>query len=237
MALLTMVGLGGCSDAPGSSTDRFWVELGPGSTASARLITEANRCPSIEIDGASVPMSVRAAPAPPAFPVLTCEAALPAGVRRVALDGVALPLPHPDPQRIAVIGDTGCRLETGDPPQSCNDPEAWPFADLALAVADWRPDLVVHVGDYLYREDPCPEGDEGCAAARRASTGRPSTPTSSLPRSRSCVSRRSRRRAATTSPATAPDRSGSASSIRDPLEPECSNYTEPYAIEPAGCSS
>jgi hypothetical protein len=46
--------------------------------------------------------------------------------------------------------------------QACNDPEAWPFAQVAQAVAAWDPDLIVHVGDYLYRESPCPAGMTGC---------------------------------------------------------------------------
>jgi hypothetical protein len=33
------------------------------------------------------------------------------------------------------------------------------------AAAAWRPDLVVHVGDYYYRESPCPEGHAGCAGS------------------------------------------------------------------------
>jgi len=60
------------------------------------------------------------------------------------------------------MGDAGCRLEDGDPPQSCNDPEAWPFEQIARSAARLEPDPVIHVGDYLYREDQCPEGDSGC---------------------------------------------------------------------------
>ena len=42
---------------------------------------------------------------------------------------------------------------------------AWPFARLAKAAADLKPDLVIHLGDYLYRESPCPEGNAGCAGS------------------------------------------------------------------------
>ncbi len=74
-----------------------------------------------------------------------------------------LPLPEGPIRRIAVIGDTGCRVNDWEKKyQACNDPEAWPFAQVAQAVADWDPDLIVHVGDYLYRESPCPEGMAGC---------------------------------------------------------------------------
>ena len=77
---------------------------------------------------------------------------------------------------IVAFGDTGCRLKTwlvtrNDPDddeyrgkfQDCNIPSRWPFAQLAASVAAAKPDLVIHVGDYLYRESACPAGDSGCA--------------------------------------------------------------------------
>jgi predicted phosphodiesterase len=71
------------------------------------------------------------------------------------VNGRALPLPRPNPSRIAVLGDTGCRIQ-GARLQDCNDAAKWPFLHVANAAAEARPDLVIHVGDYLYREDPCP---------------------------------------------------------------------------------
>jgi hypothetical protein len=66
------------------------------------------------------------------------------------------------PRRIVVLGDTGCRIK---PPalQDCNDTTKWPFPVLAASAAKLKPDLVIHVGDYLYRESPCPTGNAGCA--------------------------------------------------------------------------
>jgi hypothetical protein len=63
-----------------------------------------------------------------------------------------------------VIGDTGCRLK-GKEFQDCNDPQAYPFARVAASAAAWKPDLVVHVGDFHYREDPCPADRPGCAGS------------------------------------------------------------------------
>jgi calcineurin-like phosphoesterase family protein len=76
----------------------------------------------------------------------------------------ALPLRRREPERILVLGDTGCRLK-GDTVQACNDPLLWPFPTLAKAAAKLRPDLIVDVGDYLYRETPCPAGNAGCAGS------------------------------------------------------------------------
>jgi predicted phosphodiesterase len=56
---------------------------------------------------------------------------------------------------VVVIGDTGCRVK-GARVQDCNDPAKWPFQRVATGAAGSKPDLVIHVGDYLYREDPCP---------------------------------------------------------------------------------
>jgi len=63
-----------------------------------------------------------------------------------------------------VIGDTGCRIE-GKAAQDCRDPAGWPFPAIARGAAAKRPDLVIHVGDYLYRETACPAGKAGCAGS------------------------------------------------------------------------
>jgi hypothetical protein len=49
--------------------------------------------------------------------------------------------------------------------QDCNDPAAWPFAVVARVAANHRPDLVIHVGDYHYRESACPPARPGCAGS------------------------------------------------------------------------
>jgi hypothetical protein len=138
-----------------------WLEFGPDGRLIARVIVDGD-CPALAVDGFDVPMS-RRAPASGAFPVVTCEATVPFGTETASILDQDLPLPGGPIRRIAVIGDTGCRLNDWEKKyQACNDPDAWPFAQVARAVADWNPDLIVHVGDYLYRESPCPEGMAGC---------------------------------------------------------------------------
>jgi hypothetical protein len=107
-------------------------------------------------------MTLRAA-ADDDFPA-ACQARLPAHAHDVALDGAALALPVAEPRRIVVFGDSGCRLK-GALVQACNDPDAWPFAEVARRAAARKPDLVIHVGDYYYRESPCPEGRTGCVGS------------------------------------------------------------------------
>ena len=145
----------------------------------ARAITSAATCPNIELDGVARSMTARAPPGtmplrptfstpanskPSAFPVLTCEMAVPSGVARATIDGRALPLPKTQPIRIVVIGDSGCRIKIADNVfQACDDSAQWPFATVASTAAAGAPDLVIHVGDYHYRENACPAGNAGCA--------------------------------------------------------------------------
>jgi len=142
-----------------------WVQYGPSGIITARVITDQGECPEINIDNNTQQMSVRIQPDKD-FEVLTCETVIPDGTESASINGDELKLPITSPTRLLVIGDTGCRLETGDVPQSCNDPDAWPFEKIANTASSFNPDLVIHVGDYLYREDDaCPEGDTGCAGS------------------------------------------------------------------------
>ncbi len=139
-----------------------WVEVGDGGRAIARVVvTQGSGCPSITADGATVMMTPRL-PAPQGFQPV-CEAVIPPGTRSARVGGQALALPHNDPSRIAVIGDTGCRIK-GKEVQNCNTD--WPFEQVAKAAAAAQPELVIHVGDYLYREDACPaEESKKCAGS------------------------------------------------------------------------
>lgn len=62
-------------------------------------------------------------------------------------------------QTIVVIGDTGCRLKESKERsayQDCNDPKAWPFPKIVESAANDKPDLIIHLGDYHYRENCTP---------------------------------------------------------------------------------
>jgi len=165
------------ADAQSPRLEAAYVVLGPQGAVARAVLAQANECPAISIDGAQQPMSVRALP-DAAFPVLVCERMIPAGARSASLENSPLPVPRPALKAIAAFGDTGCHLKSakttakeGDTDdddargkfQDCNNPALWPFAQVAQSVADAKPDLVIHVGDYLYRESACPAGDAGCA--------------------------------------------------------------------------
>ena len=180
-ALLAALVLPGAALAAVDPTAAAFVVLSDDGAPQARVITTAGACPSITVDGKELPMSVRSpagtaplrttrsAPAdskPSAFPVLSCEAAIPAGAVKASVGRHPLPLPAASPKRIVVFGDTGCRIKAADKAfQGCNDLDQYPFARLAAAAAAWGPDLVVHVGDYEYRENPCPAAMASCAGS------------------------------------------------------------------------
>jgi Calcineurin-like phosphoesterase len=143
------------------AADSAWVQA-TASGFEARIVTDVARCPTLHTDRGDRAMAVRAA-ASADFPSV-CAAAIPPGASRASVADRALPLPIARPQRILVLGDTGCRIK-GAALQACNDPAKWPFPQLAAAAARLKPDLIVHVGDYLYRESACPPDNQGCAGS------------------------------------------------------------------------
>jgi hypothetical protein len=131
-----------------------WLQYAADGKPHARAVVSDAACPTASADGRTVPMTERARRAAQ-FGDVVCDAAIPPGAKRVRVGERDLPAPSHDPRTIVVLGDTGCRISALSA-QSCNDPAAWPFPQIARAIAAVHPDLVVHVGDYLYRERPCP---------------------------------------------------------------------------------
>ena len=146
-------------------------------------------CPMIRIGGVESAMTVRA-PAVTSvasrgdfygsarlvdFPVVTCEAALPANTKSASINGQPLKVlsGNTSVNRVVVVGDTGCRVKGptafvqaadgtasgGDRLQDCSSEAAWPYAKLSRVAASFNPDLIVHNGDMHYREG-FPEGVE-----------------------------------------------------------------------------
>jgi hypothetical protein len=177
VALLTLLTLlAGCATSPGSDPrppPHRWTQLGAGGSISLRAVVGVpGECPAAIVDGQLRQLSARAGatsgagsatrtPGKPAFAadfaVTACELVLPASARQATIDGQPMPMPHADPRRIVVVGDTGCRIKVpasgvADPIQDCASPTAWPWQRIAAAAARTQPDLVIHLGDYHYRE-------------------------------------------------------------------------------------
>jgi predicted phosphodiesterase len=128
------------------------MQAGPNGTYVARIIRRG-ACPEFTIDNRLVPSRERASPSRN-FDVRSCEVPVPATARHVSVAGRQLPPPPSRVRTVAVLGDSGCRIEIVFF-QACKDPVKWPFPTIALQIADAHPDLIVHLGDYYYRETPC----------------------------------------------------------------------------------
>ncbi len=132
-----------------------WTQYGPDSSLSARVITTADDCPLIKIDGHDFKMDLRAAK-DNGVDVATCEKNLPLDVKEVLVGENKLPVANWSPKKILVIGDTGCKVK-GKDDQDCDDPDGWVLPELAKKAAEINPDLIIHVGDFIYREGECEE--------------------------------------------------------------------------------
>ena len=165
--------------APALGLQQAWVQAVAGPGWAVRALT-GEACPTMSWAGAEAVMQERSAPGdeppppgnkqpgskPTHFTLRACEAPWPAGAASVQVGTITLRAPAAEPRRIVVIGDTGCRLKASDRDfQPCNDPAGWPFPRVLARALTLKPDLVIHVGDYHYRESPCPSGMVACAAS------------------------------------------------------------------------
>ncbi|MER5434596.1 metallophosphoesterase [Streptomyces sp. NPDC002588] len=163
---------------PGSALDGeawAWTQLTSDGTQVRYVSTDSSHsCPSVkytyQASSHTDPLTRMSTPSTTSqFPTTVCQAEVPLTASAATLVSVQAARLHPSsgqlplpkwtlgtrPARIGVIGDTGCSLPTdmNQPAQDCVN--RWPFKQIAKSVVDrTKPDLVIHVGDYLYREDP-----------------------------------------------------------------------------------
>jgi Calcineurin-like phosphoesterase len=130
-----------------------WVQYAADGKPHARAVAPLT-CPALSYDGGSSAMRQRAAAAR-GFTDVVCDAAIPSGAANLNVEGTRLPQPVRAPRTIVVIGDTGCRMKDQEQ-QNCGDIYDWPFPKITQTIAAVHADLVVHVGDYYYRENNCP---------------------------------------------------------------------------------
>ena len=158
-----------------------YVVVGEDGQSIGRAIVNGPQCPTLVADGVPLRMTTRVSPEtiavrptlsdpalskPSSFPLLVCELPLATTVHEATVLGQQLALFKALPQRIVVVGDTGCRIKSTDTiVQDCSSDQTWPFRKLADRAASEAPDVVIHVGDYHYRESPCPPGIGGCAGS------------------------------------------------------------------------
>lgn len=170
LAALATLGLAASAQA---KVQYAWVQDGAAGVPVVRAVIPSGACPALRADGRRLAMD-RRAERTAAQPTVVCS-------RRVARSTASVTIADPvrdwrfdlaqarAPKRIVVVGDTGCVIEKGFV-QDCNDPAQWPFQSVAAHAARTRPDLVLHIGDLLYREVPCPAGDAACAGSPTGNT-------------------------------------------------------------------
>ena len=152
----------------------------------ARAVLPAGvACPSMRVTVAGRTMAMRTIPRRiatstwPAFAsVKVCEARIPVGATAVTLAGHTVPARMPvEVRRLAMFGDTGCRIASWQV-QDCASSRAWPLATISARIAAERPDIVLHAGDFFYREAPCPPADSAlCGGSPPPIAGAPFTDT------------------------------------------------------------
>lgn len=179
-----LLALAGCAAPPAAEepaptgVQQAWVQAVAGPAWAVRALTADASCPTLRWADGEQAMQARSAPEvlppppgnkaavqkPSRFTLRACESGWPSGATSVQVAGLTLQAPAPELRRIVVLGDTGCRLK-GNSLQGCNDTLEWPFARVLARALELRPDLVLHLGDYHYRESPCPEGASNCAGS------------------------------------------------------------------------
>ena len=104
----------------------------------------------------------------------SCSAKMPYGAISATVGERSIPASMPkETDRIAVFGDTGCRL-VGTTVQDCNSPQSWPLAQISHSIAAERPQLTVFLGDFFYRETVCdPSKTALCAGSPGPGAGLP----------------------------------------------------------------
>ena len=210
MSIAAVRGAGRMHDVAAGAVGRATTStcvLGPEGVPVARVITARAQCPTIEVDGARSPMTVRMPaetipvrpsrsdlppPKASAFPVTTCEATLPATATRASDRRRAVAAAQGAPKRIVMLGDTGCRIVSNFGIfQSCDDPIAWPFERVAnAAAADATRSRDPRRRLSTTAKAPATSRIPAATAARGATVTTHGAPTSSSPRASSSPPRR-----------------------------------------------
>jgi hypothetical protein len=151
-----------------------WVQMLPdepnlkGGRLVRAIVTDGDHCPKVIRNGQSLEMDRRPARARAAFPILLCEARIDAS-SPARIGPIALPSRPNDPTHIVAIGDTGCRVVYWGRTQGCLSGVRWPFAAIASDVAgviNRSPQsIIIHVGDYHYREHACLDRSPDCGGS------------------------------------------------------------------------
>lgn len=150
LTILVVASFSGAAD-----TDFQWVQFADNNQLIARATTASNDCPNIRINNKDLKMHFRSDYQDEHLKqkIKVCEHNV-TGSYSVEIRDKKIKLPNKDIKRFVVIGDSGCESSFFDSKhdyQNCNDPNAWPFKELADKVSTLKADFIIHMGDYAYR--------------------------------------------------------------------------------------
>ena len=116
----------------------------------------------------NLPMNLRPKPALAGAAyaaVEVCERGIPAGASTAMVGSRVIPASLPSRiDRIALTGDSGCQVNSSVV-QDCSNTSSWPLARINRNIAKNAPDVIINLGDYLYRESVCPPNDQNLCAS------------------------------------------------------------------------
>ena len=145
----------------------------PSGLLARAVITSGAGCPMLSGSTSAgrtfaLPMRLRSKPAlaGAAYSALdVCERGIPTGTDNAMVGSRVIPATLPSRiKRIALTGDSGCRI-TSLAVQNCANTSAWPLARISRNIAKDKPDVIINLGDYFYREAECPVTDQGLCAS------------------------------------------------------------------------
>ncbi len=123
----------------------WWVQFNCEGGLSLRIITKESVPPQVLIDQEWLTLKLRSPAQEPYFPIWVWEISLPSNAQTITIEKTVFSIPNLSLKKIAFLGDTGCR-----PDQPC-DPEHWPLETVVGKIAAENPELIIHLGDYIYR--------------------------------------------------------------------------------------
>lgn len=128
-----------------------WSQIIPENKLSIRAIIDNNMCPIAYVDNKEVEMLSRSSIN---NTETVCELIVETNAQNISIDNIKVPVLAEKISKIAFIGDTGCRINMLFQ-QECNSVDSWPLKKNLDSIAFHKPDLIIHVGDYHYRQTKC----------------------------------------------------------------------------------
>lgn len=131
-----------------------WSQVIPENKLSIRAITDNDMCPIVYVDGEETEMLNRSSINNGGHNETVCELTVQISAKNISIEDLRVPILPKKVNKIAFIGDTGCRINMLFQ-QECNSVDSWPLKKNLDSIALHKPDLIIHVGDYHYRQTKC----------------------------------------------------------------------------------